>query len=494
MKYNKIFINILIILLSFALVKADDEEESTTEAVEVILTPGPITGEYKKKDLNDSYDEDSSIVIECSGNTCNGNGEGLTIEEGIVTISSAGTYVVKGELEGQLNISATKDDFIHLILDNMTIVSNDGPALYVTKCDKLVITTVGENSLTDSTNYTVDEDEEPDACLFAKCDLTFNGEGILTVNGNYKEGIRCKKDLKFVSGTINVVSVEKGIKAKNSISIKEAVINVDAVDSGIKVTKDDDPEKGFIVIDGGKITVKSGNDGIHAESHLTINDGYINVSESKEGLEGQMIDILGGEIYVNANDDGINASKIGAVNDEFGPGGQGGPGGMGPGGFNDTMFGPGGFNETMFGPGNPVNMEEFNITMFNPEDIPQKQTNDTFIPLPQNEDVNENENEDVNENENEDVNENENENEDVNEDENENENEDDEDKNTAVNEAIKTTTSTRRRCLVKHRKTRTVYITSIIKKNKPTSIIEQSDDDEELETLEKRGNTENDEQ
>ncbi|KAL6635758.1 hypothetical protein U3516DRAFT_856198 [Neocallimastix sp. 'constans'] len=323
--YRKLFINLFIIsLISLSFVRADDEISSTEE---IILTPGPITGEYKNKDLDASYDESSSVMISCSGTSCttsNGS-DGISINKGNVTISTAGTYVLQGDLQGQVYISATEDDFVHLILNNMSITSNNGPALFEVECDKLVITMVGENSLTDSTNYTVDEDEEPDGCLFAKSDLSFNGEGTLTVTGNYSEGIRCKKDLKLVSGTINVFSKEKGIKAKNSVSIKEAVVNVESGDTAIKACKDTDPEKGFVVIDGGRIVVKSGKDGIHAETHLTINGGYIDVSESEEGLEGQMIDIQGGEIHINANDDGINASKIGATNDEFGPGGMGGP-------------------------------------------------------------------------------------------------------------------------------------------------------------------------
>jgi len=404
MKNYKILLNIFITVLLLSLVRAEDEE-TTTEAAEIILTPGPIVGEYKKKDLNDSYDESSSIKIQCSGNTCTTDSESVIINKGNVTISTAGTYILQGDLTGQVYISATKDDFIHLVLNNMSITSEYGPAIYEVKCDKMVITTVGENSLIDSTNYPVEEDDDdeeeesndktnetteedstkkksPNACLFAKSDLTFNGNGSISITGNYYEGIRCKKDLKLVSGTINVVAVEKGIKAKNSISIKEATIDVDAVDTAIKVTKDTDPEKGFVVIDGGKIKVKSGNDGIHAETHLTINDGYIDVTESKEGLEGQMIDIVGGEIYVKASDDGINASKIGAVNDEFGfPGGNFngtmGPGGFPGGNFNDTMGGfPGGnFNDTMGPGGFPGG--NFNDTM-GPGGFPGGDSNDTI--------------------------------------------------------------------------------------------------------------------
>jgi len=321
-------INIILILYALTWVKA--QEESTTENSEIILTPGPIRGEYLKEDFKTFYDR-FSVKILCYGTTCASTSKSVVIKDRVITISKAGTYVLNGNFNGQVYISATKKDFIHLVLKNMTITSDFGPAIYDAKCSKLVITSIGKNKLVDSTNYPISEEEEeeedknnnntedsdprkksPNACLFANSDLTFNGRGSISITGNYFEGIRCKKNLKFISGIIDVKAVEKGIKAKDSISIKGGMINVDSVNSSIVVTKDTDPKKGFVVIDGGIITVKSGNDGIHAETHLSINGGFIDVTEAKEGLEGQMIDIVAGEIHINADDDGINASKIGA--------------------------------------------------------------------------------------------------------------------------------------------------------------------------------------
>jgi len=355
MKINN-FIILLIIFAISGLVKADDEEETTSlditgDEEELELIPGPVTCEYKKKDLNESYDVDSDISINCNGDcsTCISNHDGVTISEGVVEITTAGTYIVGGNLEGQLRIAATKDDFIHLVLNNANITSFDGPAIFGSKADKVTITLVGENLLNDPANYTlVDEDDEPDACLFIDSDLAINGSGNLTVIGNYKDAIRCKKDLRIVNGTINVQSaVDKGIKVKNSLCIKDGNINVNSTDTGIKVTRDDDAEKGYIVIDGGNVVVSSGNDGIHAETHLTINDGFIDIQKSGEGLEGQMIDILGGEIHIISSDDGINASKVGTLNeDDMGP--MGGP----MGGPMDDMQGMNSMNRTeSMGPG-----------------------------------------------------------------------------------------------------------------------------------------------
>ncbi|OUM61596.1 Non-catalytic module family DOC2 [Piromyces sp. E2] len=299
-------------------------------AADITLTAGPVTCEYKKKDTNESYDATSDVSIKCNGTSCTVNGNGATSSNGIVNISAAGTYIVQGSLQGQIRIEATENDFIHLVLNSATISSSSGPAIYGMNADKITITLVGNNKLTDTTNYTV-VDEEPDACLFIDADLSINGSGSLSVTGNYSDAIRCKKDLKLVSGQITVPkATQKGIKAKNSICIMDASIDVTSTDSGIKVTRDDNPDKGFIVIDGGDISVSTGNKGIHAETHLTIRGGFIDIKNSKEGLEGQMIDILGGEIHMLSTDDGINASKISSDTSS-----TGGWGGMGMGGSTD---------------------------------------------------------------------------------------------------------------------------------------------------------------
>jgi len=323
MKFSK-FINLATYLVASSLV-----------AAEITLTAGPVTCDYKKKDIDESYDTSSAVGIKCSGSSCTVNGSGATSSNGLVNITAAGTYVVQGSLQGQLRIEVTNDDFVHLILNSATITSTSGPAIYGINADKVTLTLIGNNKLTDTSNYTV-VDEEPDACLFIDADLSINGSGSLSVTGNYGDAIRCKKDLKLVSGEITVPkALSRGIKAKNSICVKDASIDVTSIDSSIKVTRDDDPDKGFIVIDGGDLSLSTSNKGIHAETHLTINGGYIDIKNSKEGLEGQMIDILGGEIHVLATDDGINGSKISS--DTSSNGGWGGMG-MGMGSSDGSVY------------------------------------------------------------------------------------------------------------------------------------------------------------
>jgi len=314
-------INNLLLLLSIlttALTWANEEVEAGENEIDLIA--GPVSCEYKSKDLYEEYNVDNDIVIKCSEGSCSINDDnvGAVTSPGFVNITSSGTYIIQGSLEGQVFIDADKDEFVHLVLVDTTISSSNGPAIYGANADKITISIIGNNTLIDTSDYSsLNNEKKPNACLFVDSDLSINGSGSLIVTGNYANAIQSKKDLKLVNASISVpYAVKKGIKAKNSLCVKNANLDVTSTDSALMVTKKDNAEKGYIVIDGGKINISTRNDGIHAETHLTIKDGYIDITRSKEGLEAQMIDILGGEIHILAYDDGINASKISVIDDD----------------------------------------------------------------------------------------------------------------------------------------------------------------------------------
>ena len=289
-------------------------DTSTDTEASITLTDGPIASEYKTKDLDTGYD-DSSVTIECNSTSVEFDSSAVSEDDGVITISSAGVYVISGTYNGQILVSADESDYVHLVLNGLSITNENGPAIYIQKCDKATITLADdtENYITDGTNYTFEDGEdEPDAALFSKADMSMNGNGNLTVDGKYADAIKCKKDLKIISGNYKITAVSEGIKGRNSVTIKDGQFDITSGDTAIKSTRDDDPEKGFVIVDGGDFTINAQNDGIHAETHLTINGGNIDIQNASEGLEGQMVDIVDGVINIVATDDGINASRIGS--------------------------------------------------------------------------------------------------------------------------------------------------------------------------------------
>jgi hypothetical protein len=307
--------------------QAAEQSDGTGESESITLVSGPLTAEYKKKDLDTEYDSSAASAV--CGDKTEISGDGISESGSVITISKEGTYILSGSYKGQVLVDADEKDYVHIVLDGFDITNENGPAIYIKQCDKAVITLAdgSKNSIEDGANYTnVDDDGEPDAALFSKNDMTINGTGTLNVTGNYADAIKCKKDLKFISGTYKITAASEGIKGRNSVVIKDGTFDIKSEDTAIKSTRDDSADKGYIIIDGGSITINAGNDAIHAETHTTINGGDINIESSYEGIEGQMIDITGGNINIKSSDDGINAARIGSSSNKGGNRNDGGNG------------------------------------------------------------------------------------------------------------------------------------------------------------------------
>ena len=199
----------------------------------------PITVEYSDRDWSGDYDE---------------NIQNITLSSEDVTISEAGTYILTGTLtDGQVIVSAGDKDKVQLVLDGASITCADGPAIVVQNADKVFLTLAAgaQNTLSDGGAYS---DTAQNACVYAASDLTINGSGSLTVNGNYNHGVYSKDDLTITGGTI--AAGGDGIQSSNAT----------------------DAAKGYVSIDGGVITVTADGDGVQAETRLQVTDGNLNLS------------------------------------------------------------------------------------------------------------------------------------------------------------------------------------------------------------------------
>ena len=231
----------------------------------------------------------------------------ITLSESL-TIANSGVYHLTGSLEdGSILINVGDKGEVKLILDNVSIKNSTGPAISCISGDDLVIELVGENYLADGTKYSADLDEDIKSTIYSKADLTFEGDGELTVTANYQDTIVSKDDLKFNSGTYHITATDDGIRGKDSVYIVGGTFDIVTKGDGIKSTNETDAGKGFVLIENGNITIAAGDDGIHAINLLTIQNGTVNITKSYEGLEAKKIIINNGAISVAASDDGINA-------------------------------------------------------------------------------------------------------------------------------------------------------------------------------------------
>jgi len=313
------------------------------------ISSTPITSDYDPDDLTVSVNVADTTVIRLEGDSIAVEGNGVNVSGTIVTVTAAGVYNIQGILnDGQIVVDTQDAETVTLILSGADITNTTSAPIYVANAEKMVITLADgtQNSLTDGATYCYpDESDEPNAAIFSHDDLTINGDGALTVNANYNNGIASKDDLKIVSGTITVNAVNDGIKGKDSVSIKDGVITINAGADGIQSTNADEEGKGYILIEGGTFNITSAFDSIQAETNLQINGGNFTITsgggsvnnstdgggmwgdrgmegnpnkptESAKGLKaGVDITVMAGTFNINSADDAIHANNSVSIND-----------------------------------------------------------------------------------------------------------------------------------------------------------------------------------
>lgn len=260
---------------------------------------------YTNEDL--TWDSSDEKAIDLANPTAT---DGVSVENGTITITSGGTYRITGEYSGQVKIEAAKTDTVRLVLDNAKITNSTGAAINVVSAAEAIIYTAAgtTNTVADEANYAATGDDDPDAAIYSTANLTLTGEGSLSVEGAYEEGIHTTGGLVIASGTLEVNAANTGIKGKDYVDITGGIVNVTAAQDGIKSTNTDDESLGFTRLSAGSVTISAGDDGLKAPHTLEISGGTLNIEKSNEGIEAQYINILDGDVTVNSSDDGINAS------------------------------------------------------------------------------------------------------------------------------------------------------------------------------------------
>ncbi|WP_195269401.1 carbohydrate-binding domain-containing protein [Eubacterium sp. 1001713B170207_170306_E7] len=236
----------------------------------------PSTG-YDAEDYDTDYSDENPQSVTLNGSTIDFSGDGATVNGSTLTITGAGAYVLSGTLnDGSIIVDADKNATVRLVLKDANITSGTGAAIYSKQAGKTLITLESgtQNSLSDGAARDAADTEAPTAALYVQDDLTINGDGALSVTGNYNDAITSKDDLKIMSGSITIPSsVDDGIVGRDATKIAGGTLNISATGDGIKATNDQDAAKGTIQIDGGTIDITAGADAVQAETTLTVNGG-----------------------------------------------------------------------------------------------------------------------------------------------------------------------------------------------------------------------------
>lgn len=265
-------------------------EYASFEEVAAAFDASALNLEYSKRDMDASFDESSATKITLSGDSASVSGSGAAAEGSTVTISTAGTYIVSGNLtDGSITVTTSENDKVQIVLNSVKIASSSGPAIDIQSADKWFITLAEgtQNSLSDGNAFT---SEDANACIYATCDLTINGSGSLDVSGNYRHGVFSKDDLVVYGGSINVSAVEDGLNGKGGQAGETPSDLGHAPDVQGRMERGGQAPGGqggapgasdsncLIQINGGKVVLNSQGDGVDSNGNVEINGGTLLVN------------------------------------------------------------------------------------------------------------------------------------------------------------------------------------------------------------------------
>jgi hypothetical protein len=279
-----------------------------------------------EEDADYIWNESDEVTITLNGSSITVEPAVATVDGSTVTITAAGTYRVSGTLDnGQVIVNTEDEATVRLILNGATLNNSSTAPLYIASAEKTVILLAENttNTITDGDTYIFasEDEDEPNAALFSKADLTIYGSGSLTVNGNYNDAIGSKDGLIINGGSITVTAADDGIRGKDYLVVKDGTIEVNSGGDGLKSDNDEDTDAGYISIGGGDITITAAGDAIAAETDALISDGKLTLitgggsnssisdDDSAKGVKaGALLIVEAGTFDINSADDGVHSN------------------------------------------------------------------------------------------------------------------------------------------------------------------------------------------
>lgn len=324
------FLSLLLYISCSKDVQSEDStnEQSTSETTtneEVVNTEEieEVNGDNHEASGDYTYDTSGITEINLNETAITVNGDGATATNSIATITASGTYKITGSLQdGQIIVNSEGDGIVKLIFNGININCTYNAPIYINQSEKTIILLEEntQNYISDTENYPSEEDAN--AALFSKDNLSISGEGTLTVDANFNDGITSKDGLIINSGTINVTAVDDGIRGKDYTIINNGDITIEADGDGIKSDNDSETNHGFITIHNGTFNLTTEGDAFQAETNLIIDYGNFNLITgggnnsniasdwSAKGIKASAnIAITDGVFVIDSADDAIHANN-----------------------------------------------------------------------------------------------------------------------------------------------------------------------------------------
>ena len=236
---------------------------------------------FSDRDYEVGYDASECAIITLNGDWAECSSNAVQINGSTVTIIDEGTYILSGTLnDGMIIVNSEKTDKTQLVLDGVTIHSETSAPIYILQSDKVFLTLAPDsvNTLSNGGTFTAIDENNIDAVIFSKEDVTLNGSGTLTITSPAGHGIVSKDSLTITSGTYDISSASHALAGKDDVSIANATFTITSGKDGIHAENADDTAKGFVFIESGTFEISAEGDGISASAYMQIQSGNFSIT------------------------------------------------------------------------------------------------------------------------------------------------------------------------------------------------------------------------
>ncbi len=236
---------------------------------------------FSDRDFEVGFDENESVIIQLNGDSAQCSSDAVKISETTVTIMDEGTYILSGTLnDGMIIVNSEKTDKTQLVLNGVDIHSETSAPIYILQSDKVFITMASDtaNTLSNGGTFTAIDENNIDAVIFSKEDITLNGSGTLTITSPAGHGIVSKDSLTITSGSYDISCASHALAGKDDVCIANAAFTIVSGKDGIHAENNDDAAGGFVYIQSGAFTIAAEGDGISAAASMQIEDGSFTIT------------------------------------------------------------------------------------------------------------------------------------------------------------------------------------------------------------------------
>ncbi len=270
------------------------------------------------------------VTLTDSSATAKGKYTGYEIDGTDVSITAAGTYVFSGDCDnGSITVKKGVTG-VTIVLNGLTLTNDDSAAITLNKtAEASLIAAAGTTNTVADTEGS--NDENAAVKVKSGASLSISGTGMLTVDGNAKNGIKGAADavITVAEVKLNINAVNDGLSCDDELNITGGTLSITAGGDAVKASPDtgdtenpDTTSLGNVTISGGTLTLNATEDGIQADGDLTISGGTFHVktngghttaltddSASCKGFKaGKTLTVTGGTLTVDSADDALHAN------------------------------------------------------------------------------------------------------------------------------------------------------------------------------------------